>query len=208
MLSNRKKFIFIGNQSCIDFVNTEIVDEGRKVDLIDGFNEFLAWLVAAKIMTLAAAERIANEWSGAQAARALEQAKDFRATMRAMVDQIALGKTVPQAAVVRINQLLTAGSSHSQVVKQRDGFEKTIEWDFAGPTGLIARLAESAADFICNCDPALVKRCKNPSCILYFYDTTKNHQRSWCSMDVCGNRMKVAAFYRRSISRPGGPKEV
>jgi predicted RNA-binding Zn ribbon-like protein len=29
--------------------------------------------------------------------------------------------------------------------------------------------------------------CKNQACILYFYDTTKNHRRNWCSMGICGN---------------------
>lgn len=30
------------------------------------------------------------------------------------------------------------------------------------------------------------------ACILFFYDTTKNYSRRWCSMSACGNRMKVA----------------
>jgi predicted RNA-binding Zn ribbon-like protein len=33
--------------------------------------------------------------------------------------------------------------------------------------------------------------------VLFFYDTTKNHARRWCSMAFCGNRHKVAAHYRR-----------
>jgi predicted RNA-binding Zn ribbon-like protein len=36
---------------------------------------------------------------------------------------------------------------------------------------------------------------------LYFYDTTKNHTRRWCSMTGCGNRAKAAAFYERKKSR-------
>jgi predicted RNA-binding Zn ribbon-like protein len=33
--------------------------------------------------------------------------------------------------------------------------------------------------------------------VLYFYDTTKNHRRQWCSVAMCGNRHKVAEFRRR-----------
>jgi predicted RNA-binding Zn ribbon-like protein len=46
-------------------------------------------------------------------------------------------------------------------------------------------------------DLTLIKKCKNPACVLYFYDTTKNHARNWCSMQLCGNREKVAAYFRR-----------
>jgi predicted RNA-binding Zn ribbon-like protein len=31
---------------------------------------------------------------------------------------------------------------------------------------------------------------------MVFYDTTKNHQRRWCSMEICGNRHK-AALHRK-----------
>ncbi|MBH0192038.1 MAG: hypothetical protein HP492_09850 [Nitrospira sp.] len=61
--------------------------------------------------------------------------------------------------------------------------------------------AEAAGNLLCRADFALIKKCGNPACILYFYDTTKNHTRNWCSMQVCGNRMKVAAHYWRNRSR-------
>jgi predicted RNA-binding Zn ribbon-like protein len=35
----------------------------------------------------------------------------------------------------------------------------------------------------------------------YFYDVSKNQTRRWCSMDVCGNRAKVAAYYHRAVRR-------
>ncbi len=57
--------------------------------------------------------------------------------------------------------------------------------------------AESAADLLCTGDLSLVKKCQHDACILYFYDTTKNHARQWCSMELCGNRMKAAMHYRR-----------
>jgi predicted RNA-binding Zn ribbon-like protein len=62
---------------------------------------------------------------------------------------------------------------------------------------LIVPIAEAAADLLCHGDLSLVKKCGNPRCILFFYDTTKNHARRWCSMAGCGNRMKAAAHYRR-----------
>ena len=43
-----------------------------------------------------------------------------------------------------------------------------------------------------------VKACVQHSCGWVFYDASRNHSSSWCSMRICGNRTKVAAARRRS----------
>jgi predicted RNA-binding Zn ribbon-like protein len=45
--------------------------------------------------------------------------------------------------------------------------------------------------------PDRVKHCQNPDCVLWFFDTTRNGTRRWCSMAVCGNRMKARRHYDR-----------
>ncbi|MFI6998182.1 CGNR zinc finger domain-containing protein [Nocardia sp. NPDC050175] len=42
-----------------------------------------------------------------------------------------------------------------------------------------------------------LKACREPSCRWAFYDQSRNHGRTWCSMNVCGNRVKVRASQRR-----------
>jgi predicted RNA-binding Zn ribbon-like protein len=44
-----------------------------------------------------------------------------------------------------------------------------------------------------------LKACTDDECQWAFYDTTRNRSRTWCSMDVCGNREKT----RRYRSRKG-----
>jgi lactoylglutathione lyase len=43
-------------------------------------------------------------------------------------------------------------------------------------------VAESAADLLTVRDLSLLRKCENPACVLFFYDTTKNDARRWCSM--------------------------
>lgn len=43
-----------------------------------------------------------------------------------------------------------------------------------------------------------LKICPAGDCLWGFYDTSRNHSRRWCSMEVCGNRNKVRAFRGRS----------
>jgi predicted RNA-binding Zn ribbon-like protein len=42
-----------------------------------------------------------------------------------------------------------------------------------------------------------VKACAADDCQWAFYDTSRNHSRTWCSMDVCGNRQKTRRYRGR-----------
>jgi len=42
-----------------------------------------------------------------------------------------------------------------------------------------------------------LKACTDESCQWAFYDNTRNHSRTWCSMDVCGNRQKTRRYRSR-----------
>jgi predicted RNA-binding Zn ribbon-like protein len=44
---------------------------------------------------------------------------------------------------------------------------------------------------------ARLKACPHEKCGWAFYDTSRNRSAQWCSMRICGNRTKGAAFRRR-----------
>jgi predicted RNA-binding Zn ribbon-like protein len=114
-----------------------------------------------------------------------------------MADRIAAGKAVPQSALEAINDALRGRVGFPQVISRKGRFERRYQVESRGRPQLLGLLAESAADLLTTRDLSLVKKCQNPACVLFFYDTTKNHARHWCSMTLCGNRHKVAAHYRR-----------
>ena len=72
--------------------------------------------------------------------------------------------------------------------------ESSLDW-------LLAALARSAAELLVEGPRAPIRRCANSSCRLFFYDDSRTHRRRWCSMAVCGNRHKVAAFLSRRSPR-------
>jgi predicted RNA-binding Zn ribbon-like protein len=45
-----------------------------------------------------------------------------------------------------------------------------------------------------------LKACTDEGCQWAFYDATRNRSRTWCSMDVCGNREKTKRYRQRKIS--------
>ena len=63
------------------------------------------------------------------------------------------------------------------------------------PDDLIAPLVDAAAEMLLELNPARLRQCE--SCVLHFCDTSKNGTRRWCSMQICGNRSKVAAYAER-----------
>jgi predicted RNA-binding Zn ribbon-like protein len=44
---------------------------------------------------------------------------------------------------------------------------------------------------------ARLKACPAQDCHWAFYDASRNRSRTWCSMDVCGNRAKARAYRAR-----------
>ena len=193
------KHLFVGNQLWLDFVNTEIVAHGQKVDLLDSFPSLIAWLKAATVFGGSEIEKIEEAWGrDPRTILALEQAQRFRGILRNLADLMTQGQPVPSNAIAAINETLRHRTGYPQVLARPLGFERRVYGEVSQPEHLLAPVAESVTDFLCQSDGTLLKRCENPACVLYFYDTTKNHARRWCSMSGCGNRMKAAAHYRRA----------
>jgi predicted RNA-binding Zn ribbon-like protein len=192
------QFHFIGDQLCLDFINTEVVDQDLRVDLLSSFDDLMAWYVDAQVVDAAQAKALARR-AGHDSARALKDARQFRAMLREMVERLTERRTsVPQATLDQLNRSLRAREGYSEIVRTKDGYETRFRPRLDEPAHLLVAVAESAARLLSEGDPALLRKCQNPRCILYFYDTTKNHRRRWCSMAGCGNRAKVAAFYQRN----------
>ncbi|MGW0803275.1 CGNR zinc finger domain-containing protein [Nonomuraea sp. NPDC002799] len=69
----------------------------------------------------------------------------------------------------------------------------------AALAGLLAVVAEAVAAGTWT----RLKACREPSCRWAYYDYSRNRRRTWCSMDLCGNRAKArASHHRKSAARP------
>jgi predicted RNA-binding Zn ribbon-like protein len=191
-------FLFVANQLCLDFINTQLVLDGRPVDLLATFSDLVAWLVQADLLPDEEEKKMERQWGRqAQGTETLKQARAFRVTVREMVERIAGGRPVPQVAIEAINNMLRYRVGYPQLTGRGGKFERRFQVESVDANQLLGLLAEAATDLLSTCDLSLIKKCQNPACVLFFYDTTKNHARHWCSMSLCGNRNKVAAHYRR-----------
>ncbi|WP_431773859.1 CGNR zinc finger domain-containing protein [Streptomyces cucumeris] len=64
----------------------------------------------------------------------------------------------------------------------------------------LARLAIAWNELVTTGEHVRLKRCAEHTCAEAFWDVSKNRSRRWCSMSVCGNRVKA----RRHSARQKG----
>jgi predicted RNA-binding Zn ribbon-like protein len=193
-----RSFLILGNLSCLDLVNTEAMSEGKPVDLLAGFADLVAWLARVGVLAEPAAQAARDRWEGrAEATAVFRRAVTLRASLRQMVERLAQGKGPTEEQVGQINRVLAERPAYRQLVRMGRGFGSTLVAERESVMHLLVPVAESAAWLVEHGDLSLLRRCENPRCILYFYDTTRNRRRRWCSMAGCGSRAKAAAYYRR-----------
>lgn len=66
-----------------------------------------------------------------------------------------------------------------------------------GVAGALGGIVASIAQAMASGSWERFKTCANDECQWVFFDRARNHSRRWCSMDVCGNRVKARSFRAR-----------
>lgn len=193
------KFHSVGYYKCLDFVNTGFTKEGgRCIDSLRGFVDLTDWLCESRLFNRGQLERALKSWGSEHAAeRIFQYALALRRALFAMAEKLATRRPVPRESLEAINKMIEKRPACVLRARSSGRFEEMTRLDLNEPEQLMVPIAQSASDLLCHGDLALVKRCANPACGAFFYDTSKNHTRRWCSTTDCGNRMRVAAHYRR-----------
>jgi predicted RNA-binding Zn ribbon-like protein len=99
-----------------------------------------------------------------------------------------------------VNEILRITEGHDELVGQDNIWKIEFVAREGGLAWLLAAVARSGAEIIAEGTQARLRLCANPHCGLFFYDDSRTRRRRWCSMAVCGNRSKVAAFARKHAS--------
>lgn len=188
------KFLWVGNAPALDFVNTEIVQGGRATDLLASGRDLFQWLGEAGFLTTASA-KLAGTGAISQA---LDAARDYRRELRSAFERIAGKNSVPRRIVRLTNEILARNCRIAELIEKGKQPRMQERWIIQAPEDACVPIAHSFARFISAADLFRVRKCRNPECILFFYDTSKSATRAWCSLGLCGNKLRVAAFRERS----------
>lgn len=195
--------LFLADSLGLDFLNSIATPVDVPVDWLDDGEGLLSWLQQAHLVPDEVVGSIRERAIPGEIDRIASQARTLREWFRTFVcghrgrplKPADLGELEP------LNQLLKRDDGYSAIVaRESDESSRlhlihTRRW--ASPEALLLPIAESMARLICDEDFSYVKACEGPACTMLFADHTRGHARRWCSMAICGNRVKQAAHRRR-----------
>lgn len=186
-------FIFVGEHPAIDFANTLSTPNGEWRDYLSTWRDVVRWLAQAGLST-------AVNLPVSDGTVALKSVLGLRQAWKDVLAELVSGGCVSDKFLAHLNQLLGADVFYD-VLERKSGKECQIVRSASklrGENLVRCILARQIACFLAEANLDHLHRCANTdSCVLYFYDTTKNHRRQWCSGAACGNRHKVAQFRYR-----------
>ena len=192
----RDGFLFLGNHLALDFLNTRPVQNGEAVELLPDFDALLRWFQAADLLSSRDAASLRQKWGeSARAQHVVEAMREMRESLRREVLAWERGGTLHRATIEELNQLMAEHPMLTRLKASGSAFTTELWFDPRWPEDLLAPLAHSVAMLFDHVDRGRVRKCGQ--CVLHFYDTSKKGTRRWCSMQMCGNRLKVAAYAAR-----------
>jgi len=194
----KSKFLWVGNWPAIDFVNTDIVMEGKPVDLLEEAQDVALWLNESHLCEKT------NEGTLVPPRRLIDEARAYRGLLRRGMAQLAGQRRFSADLLTKTNEYLRRRVSSHQLQEDGKWYRSLTRWRLQSAEDYLVPIAESFARLVTEADPGRIRKCKNPECVLYFHDTSKGGHRSWCSLDLCGNKLRMAASRRRHSEENNG----
>jgi predicted RNA-binding Zn ribbon-like protein len=198
----------ISNRLCLDFVNLPY-SSGDARHHPPSWLELIEFLAEKGIVAGTRTEELRNltESDPHAAELLIQQAHQLDEAMRQCFMALESGGAVDPKWVEPINQVLRVTEGHDELRPMGREWRLEFVAEHAGLEWLLAAIARSGAELIASgTNNVSVQRCSNKKCQLFFFDDSRTHRRRWCSMQLCGNRHKVAAFTRRKSKQRASAK--
>lgn len=171
-----------GEPLALDLLNTVYVSGGAVVDVFEQQDGVERWLAANGL----------TDHAGDAGDAARDALIEARAAIRGVV---ATGAAADRR---RLDRVLDRGRVRV-VIDERGAITRDVE--VRTPSWRPAVLAAMNLVELLETAPDRIRSCAHPNCVLWFFDTTRNGTRRWCSMAGCGNRAKAQRHYERVRSR-------
>ena len=197
-------FLFVGNHLALDFLNTKPILERKPTELLGNGAALERWLIASGMVKSQRDRALLRGWRDSREAELLVQKLiGFRECLRAAVLRVEGGSTPKNAFLAKINALLERYPPRSKLSKQGSKLVLKPSLEPRTPEDIWIPIIAATAELLSKVDPSRIRKCESESCVVHFYDTSKKGSRRWCSMNICGNRLKVAAYQKRQRRRSG-----
>jgi predicted RNA-binding Zn ribbon-like protein len=195
-------FLFVANRRILDLLNTKPVLENGPTELLTDVRALERWLLAAGMLSSVRDKAAVRAWRNSTEAEAfLNQLIAFREKLRDAVLRIESGMLPGDAFVSEVNSLLLQYPRLTSLRKRDGKLVRETLVEFHKPADLWATIVDATADLLVETETSRIRKCE--SCVIHFFDTSKKGSRRWCSMNICGNKLKVAAYQQRKRATDG-----
>jgi predicted RNA-binding Zn ribbon-like protein len=184
----------VGGRLCLDYTKTL-----RRREYLISYQELVAWGKHVHILTAAEAQTLLQMAAcfPDSAAAALDRAITLRETIYRVFSTVVDGQRPESVDLVAMNATLKEALSRLQVSPAASGFGWTWVVEKDDLDRILWPVAHSAAELLTSNDLGRVRQCARQGCDWLFVDLSKNHSRRWCSMNMCGSRVKSRRYYHR-----------
>ena len=195
-------FLFVANRRILDLLNTKPVLENGPTELLTDVRALERWLIASGTLSSVRDKAAVRAWRNSAPAEAfLNQLIAFRERLRVAVLQMESGMLPGDAFVSEVNSLLLKYPRPTSLRKRDGKLVRETLVEFHKPADLWATIVDATADLLVETETSRIRKCE--SCVVHFFDTSKKGSRRWCSMNICGNKLKVAAYQQRKRAMDG-----
>lgn len=119
--------------------------------------------------------------------------------VRALLQSVVLGDELPE-------QLAPFLDGAAMVPSLEEG---KLQWRLEAPADhLLAVRVVLAWSTLEETRPGRLRPCGNPECHRFLIDRSHGNRAQWCSMAVCGNRMKARRHYQRQRQAAGSTQST
>ncbi|MHB1172171.1 MAG: CGNR zinc finger domain-containing protein [Lacisediminihabitans sp.] len=178
------EFFFVSGNLALDFIGTLKWRRSVTEELLERPEDFDQWAMAANAVT---------ESAGC-ASDELDRIKALREDLCRLVSAKMADDPYEVHDMHRLNDAANQGFIRTELTPA--GLERR-----GSAQDIAAAIARSAAELLVSPEAELIKECARDACTRIFIDRSRGHNRAWCGMDECGNRIKAANYRSRKRSR-------
>ena len=188
-------FLVVGNQPVLDLLNTKLLTGGTEQELLTDTQTLVRWLRVTALATASLSDRL-SAWSDEPEARKfLWDLLLFREVLRTAVLAMEMGEQPDSNFLADLNLRLLTHPVRLALTAGKPGLQTVQAEGTSIADTLWASILRALVDLFTKTDRTRVRKGEN--CVVHFEDTSKKNARRWCSMRLCGNRLKVAAYQKR-----------
>jgi predicted RNA-binding Zn ribbon-like protein len=189
------EFPMYGGRVSLDFIATLGRRHTEPVERIPDAAAFSRWLAVAGVLP-------PRSQTQAATSAQLRHARDLREAMNRLVRAAMAGDPLPPHDLRAVNDAALQPDLAPQLVEsdkrryvaETRATRKMVE-------AALSTVARDTVHLLSHAKVGRIKECEHPDCSLLFFDESQSGRRRWCSMDRCGNLVKIRDYRARSRMR-------